>query len=165
MSRVKIALCIGLCFFVNAAYCQMPGGGMSPPDFDAEKAAGIYTYNMEKVIKKLKLKDSPHKKAATEALYVFNIKMSELSAENALMFKQLNNDFDQNVQVAIQRRDRSVMNEVKAEIQAKIPPIRQAVTQEEIVLNEAMASILSEEQNKKWLKYQKQQKGTVNSFP
>ncbi len=158
MSKVKLTLCIGFCLLLRSAYCQMPGGAMSPPDFDAARAAGIFNYDIEKVIKKLKLKDSPLKKEATEALYVYNIKMSELSSEHALTFRKLNDDFDRNVQIAMQRRDPSVMQEVRAEIEANIPPIRQEVAKHEKILNEAMASFLSDEQNKKWLKYQKQKR-------
>jgi hypothetical protein len=51
------------------------------------------------------------------------------------------------------------MDGVKAKIQQLIPPIRKQILAEEQVLNEMMAGILTEKQNKKWLKYQSQKKG------
>jgi hypothetical protein len=50
------------------------------------------------------------------------------------------------------------MKGVKAEIQRIIPPIRMQVLDEEKLLNAAMAKFLTENQNKKWLKYQKGKK-------
>jgi hypothetical protein len=68
-------------------------------------------------------------------------------------------EFDKNVQIAMQRRDRSQMDGVKAKIKQVIPPIRKQVVAEEKVLNDAMAMLLTEKQNVKWLKYQSQKKG------
>jgi hypothetical protein len=66
----------------------------------------------------------------------------ELSIEHASTFQELEDEFDRNVQIAMQRRDRSQMNGVKAKIQQVIPPIRNAGIAEEKVLNDAMAIYL-----------------------
>jgi hypothetical protein len=79
--------------------------------------------------------------------------------EHASTFQELEGEFDRNVQIAMQRRDRSQMNGVKAKIQEVIPPIRMQVAAEEKILNDVMAMLLTEKQNDKWLKYQKQKKG------
>ena len=73
-------------------------------------------------------------------------------------FKELDAEFDRNVQIAMQNRDRSQMNGVKAKIKEIIPPIRKQVAVEEKVLNEEMALVLDDKQNEKWLKYQKRSK-------
>ena len=101
----------------------MPGS-MSPPDFNAEKAAGIYQYDIEKVIKKLKIIDDSAKVKISESLIDYNNKMYELSALHSATFQKLEADFDRNVQIAMRNRDRNQMNGVKAEIQRIIPPIR-----------------------------------------
>jgi hypothetical protein len=36
-----------LCILMSNLYAQMPGN-MTPPDFNAEKAAGIFEYDIEK---------------------------------------------------------------------------------------------------------------------
>jgi hypothetical protein len=53
--------------------------------------------------------------------------MFDLSIEHASTFQELEDEFDRNVQIAMQRRDRSQMNGVKAKIQQVIPPIRMQV--------------------------------------
>ena len=130
-----------------------------PPDFNAQKAAGIFEYDIEKVINKLKISDDTPKEKALVALNAYNNVMLELSFEHASTFKELEKEFDRNVQIAMQRRDRSQMDGVKAKIERIIPPIRMQVAAEEKVLNEAMALILTEKQNDKWLKYQKRKRG------
>lgn len=129
-------------------------GNMSPPDFNAEKAAGIFQYDIEKVIKKLKIIDDSLMAKVTESLNDYNSKMNSLSLLHATTFQELEADFDKNVQIAMRNRDRSQMDGVKAKIQRIIPPIRKQVQEYEELLNSKMANYLTESQNKKWLKYQ-----------
>jgi LytS/YehU family sensor histidine kinase len=146
-----IILSLGI--LMSNLYAQMPGN-MTPPDFNAEKAAGIFQYDIEKVIKKLKIIDDYTKSKVTESLNHYNSKMYELSILHAATFQKLEADFDRNVQIAMRNRDRNQMNGVKAEIQRIIPPIRLQVQNEEKFLNNAMADFLTVKQNKKWLRYQ-----------
>jgi hypothetical protein len=146
-----IILSLGI--LMSNLYAQMPGN-MSPPDFNAEKAAGIFEYDIEKVIKKLKIIDDSTKSKVSESLNQHNSKMYELSILHAATFQKLEADFDRNVQIAMRNRDRYQMNGVKAEIQRIIPPIRMQVQNEEKLLNDAMANYLNEKTYKKWLRYQ-----------
>lgn len=130
-----------------------------PPDFNAKKAAGLITYELGEVINKLKIDELGSRVEIGKALKVYNTKVDELSFANAEAFQELEDEFDRNVQIAMQRRDRSQMDGVKAKIQQVIPPVRKQILAEEQVLNEMMAGILTEKQNKKWLKYQSQRKG------
>lgn len=151
--KIKILLVaiLGLCMSGIKA--------QQPPDFDAEKAAGIFEYDVERVIRKLKISDDSTKQKVSAALHSYNNKMLDLSFEHAATFRALEETFDRNVQIAMQRRDRSQMDGVKATIQEVIPPIKMEVAAEEKILNETMATVLSEQQNRKWLNYQKRQKG------
>ena len=130
-----------------------------PPDFNAKKAAGLITYELDEVVNRLKIKNLNGQIEIGKALKVYNTKADELSFANAATFQELEDEFDRNVQIAMQRRDRSQMDGVKTKIQQVIPPIRKQILAEEKVLNEMMASILTEKQNKKWLRYQSQKKG------
>jgi len=141
---------LGLCISILHA--------QQPPDFNAEKAAGIFEYDIDKVTKKLKISNDSTKQKVSAAIEAYNSKIFELSLEYSSTFKELDDDFDRNVQIAMQRRDRSQMDVVKAKIQQVIPPIRMQVLEEEKVLNDAMAMMLTEKQNSKWLKYQKRKK-------
>jgi len=149
-----MALVLSIGLWVSTLAAQMPGGSMTPPEFNAVKAAGLINYELDEVTKKLKIKEEESQKEVAEALKDYNSKIDELSFEHALTFRDLEADFDKNLAIAMQRRDRSQMSGVKAQIEEVIPPIRKQVAIEEQVLNEAMAEILTEKQNKKWLKYQ-----------
>ena len=154
LKTVLIPLFIVL--FISNISAQYRGGQI--PDFDAEKAAGIFQYESKKVFKKLKVDDKEAKQKVIDALNEYNQKMTQLSFDHAETFKNLENSFDANIKLAIQRRDRGQMDGVKAEIKRTIPPIRRQVQAEEQVLNDAMAATLTEEQYFIWLKYQKKKK-------
>jgi hypothetical protein len=151
--KIQILLVAILSLCISELHAQVP------PDFNAKKAAGLITYELDEVITKLKIKELDSQIEIGKALKVYNTKVDELVFANAATFQQLEDEFDRNVQIAMQRRDRSQMDGVKAKIQQLIPPIRKQILAEEQVLNEMMAGILTEKQNKKWLKYQSQKKG------
>jgi hypothetical protein len=153
MKNTSATIVFGLGILISTLYGQMPGS-MSPPDFNAEKAAGIFQYDIEKVIKKLKIVDDSAKVKISESLIEYNNKMYELSVLHSATFQKLEADFDSNVQIAMRNRDRDQMNGVKAEIQRIIPPIRMKVQKEEKLLNDKMANFLTEKQNNKWIRYQ-----------
>jgi hypothetical protein len=127
-----------------------------PPDFNAQKAAGIFEYDIEEVIKKLNITDEIAKQMISESLKIYNNKMFDLSIEHEQTFKELENEYDHNIKIAMQKKDRSQMDDVKAKIKRVLPPIRKQVVAEEKILNDALAMVLSQKQNDKWLKYQKQ---------
>ena len=150
-TQILLVAILGLCIpEINA---------QQPPDFNAKKAAGLINYELDEVVAKLKIEDLDSRIEIGKALKKYNTKVDELSFANATTFKDLEAEFDRNVKIAMQRRDRSQMNGVKTKIQQVIPPIRNQILSEELVLNKMMASILTKKQNKKWLKYQSQQKG------
>jgi NurA-like 5'-3' nuclease len=149
MKKSISTILLGLGILISNLY-----GQMSPPNFNAEKAAGIFQYDIEKVIKKMKIIDDSLIAKVTESLNDYNSKMDSLSLIHATTFQELEADFDKNVQIAMRNRDRSQMDGVKAKIQRIIPPIRKQVQEYEELLNSKMANYLTESQNKKWLKYQ-----------
>ncbi|MEM9717794.1 MAG: hypothetical protein AAGA10_01005 [Bacteroidota bacterium] len=159
MSKHRITLMLCLSLLASLSIGQMAGGGMAPPEFHAEKAAGIFYYDADQVIKKMKITDEQDKLKVIEALFAYNGKMSELSTENAPVFRELENEFNRNVKIAMQNRDRSQMDGVREKIKGTIPPIKMQVFEVEKVLNNTMRLILSDKQNKKWLKYQGRKKG------
>lgn len=69
--KIQILLVAILCLCTSATHAQQP------PDFDAEKAASIFYYDIEQVIKKLKIStDGMDNKKVTEALMTYNNKTS-----------------------------------------------------------------------------------------
>ena len=142
----------------------MPGSRNSPPKLNAIKKARIVTYDTEKVIKKLKIKENSIAEETSTHFQTYNLEMENLLSLHSATLVDLDKEFDKNVKIAIQNRDRSQMSGVKKKIRQTIPPIRNEVNEHEKVLNEALESILTEKQNKKWLKYQKRKNPNTPHF-
>ncbi|MBT4919337.1 MAG: hypothetical protein HON09_07690 [Flavobacteriaceae bacterium] len=137
---------------------------MSPPEFNAIEKARIITYDTEKVIKKLKITEDSISKEISKYMATYNNEMNNLLLLHSKTLADLEKEFDKNVKIAIQNRDRSQMSGMKIKIKKIIPPIRYEVFEHEKVLNEALESILTEKQNNKWLKYQKQHNPNSTTF-
>ena len=116
---------------------------------------------MPKVQKRLKLEEIQID-SVTQFLNSFNFKMEEISLKNSVIFRKLNEDFDNNVQLAISQRNPAVMDGVKASIKNTIPPIAEEVQREEENLTARLKEILSGSQFDKWLKYQRRSKPRTN---
>ena len=108
------------------------------------------------MIKKLKITKESTTKEIVKQLQDYNAKMDELLVLHSKTLEDLKIEFSKNIQIAIQNRDRTQMSEVRNMLKEIIPPIRQEADEYKKVLNKSLESILSEKQNKKWLKYQKQ---------
>ncbi|SEJ66101.1 hypothetical protein SAMN05192553_107140 [Cyclobacterium xiamenense] len=148
-----------LSLYGNTIFAQM-----SPPDFDAAEAAGLIKYDSESVIKKLKIQEDSIIILVSKHIQTYNQEMDNLIFIYGNTLKELENEFDRNVKIAFQNRDRSQMDGVKAKIKQTIPPIRYEVNEFEKTLNESLAQILTEKENNKWLKYQKSKKPSIGNF-
>jgi len=156
INRSNTLLLILFSIVGQSLLAQMPGGRMSPPKLNAIEKARLVTYDTEKVIKKLKITEDSITKEVSNHIAAYNSKMDNLLLLHSQTLRDLEKEFDRNVKIAMQNRDRSQMSGVKNKIKQIIPPIRYEVSKHEKVLNEAFKSILTEKQFKKWLKYQKQ---------
>ncbi len=145
--------------FGNPLFAQM-----SSPDFNAVEAAGLIKYDSDKVIRKLKIQEDSIKTELSEYIQAYNQEMDNLLLIHGNTFVELENEFDRNVKIAFQNRDRSQMDGVKAKIKQIIPPVRYEVNEFEKALNESLAQILTEKENKKWLRYQKSRNPSNGNF-
>ena len=134
----------------------------TPKKFKASEVAGLFFYDIKKVVKKLKIKDDNKKTSFSKLLRDYNFKIKEIKLINADKFKK----FDKLVNAEMQLRRNSGNHRTKNDdnggirekVQEFIRPIRQKVREKENSLNEDLAKILSKKQNKKWLKLQKNKK-------
>lgn len=131
-------------------------GGQERAKFDASKAAGIFEYSSKKVLKKLKLKknDSISEKIS-ESIEIYNTEINKIKVANKDLFEGLDIVVNQNMDAAMKNRNRELMRETMGMIQEKLKPIKDEIKAHQDVLNASMASILKEDQNEKWLSYQK----------
>ena len=142
--------------FGSTLLAQSARIGFAAQEFNSLKMAGIIKHDAQKVIKKLKITEESTTKEIVKHLQDYNAKMDELSVIHSKTLEDLKIEFSKKMQIAIQNRDRGQMSEVRDMLKEIIPPIRQEVNEYRKVLNESLESILSEKQNKKWLKHQKQ---------
>lgn len=147
--RLKfVILLFTIGFFGNSLFAQM-----SPPDFNAIETAGLIKYDSDKVIRKLKILEDSVKRLVSKHIQTFNQEMDNLLLIHGNSLEDLEKEFDKNVKIAIQNRDRSQMEGVKDKIEKIIPPIRLEVQKHKDVLNEGMKLLLTDKQYRKWLRF------------
>ena len=161
---MKKLLFILITFLSFNLFAQPPGGGGQRGQntesnkvkeirkFSANDAAGIFYYDIDEVIKKIKVKDDDKKYAVTKAFRNYNFKIKEISFLNTEKFA----DLDIFVNSLSKEKDSEANKEIREKVREAIRPIKDSVHQKEKELNEVLLTILSEKQYNKWLKYQKQ---------
>jgi len=155
----------------SLCFAQRPNGGRrgnnntgqatkqpSTPKFESVKVAGILKYDAKKVLKKLKLKKSDSiSKVVTSHINIYNTEIEKIKATHKDLFEALDIVVNQNMEAAIKTRNREGMQETRKMIDEKLNPIREDVITHQNQLNSSFETILKEEQNTKWLEYQKSQ--------
>ncbi len=168
MKKVFIIAVLLLHLGLNA---QPPGGGggRSPQNqnrqgekseikkFKATEVAGIFYYNTERVVKKLKVKKEEKKFPIIKALRDYNFKVKEILFLNFVQFS----DLDILVNSMSKGNDNEARLEMRKKVEGVIRPIRDRVHENEKELNLILKGFLSEKQFKKWLKYQKKKKDSL----
>lgn len=160
MKRIIVFLVL---FQLTFSFAQGRGGqqrgNMKIPKFEAAKVAGIFQYDSKKVLKKLKLKQKDSLGISVEAhIITYNSEIEIIANANKDLLDGLDVVVNQNMKSAIQNRDRAALMETRKMTVEKIKPIKDDIRKHEEQLNLALEALLSEEQNKKWLSYQKFQK-------
>ena len=179
MKNIFIVLIIFLTFNL---YAQPPGGGggrrsqgQNPQSeqsqevkkFSASDAAGLFYYDIEKVVKKIKVKDEKSQYAVKKALRNYNFRIKEILFLNSENLSGLDLVISSLPKPSKEERnqsseDKSAENNDRRKIIGNIiGPIRKEVKVHETELNQILEDILSEKQQKKWLKYQKSKKESL----
>ncbi|WP_298496561.1 hypothetical protein [uncultured Algibacter sp.] len=161
------------------------GGGMQErqerPEFNASQIAGIFSYDDNEAVKKIKIKRKEKELILNvkKAINKYNNNIQEIALLNKDNFDTLNVFVNNIMKFAMTNRgqqqsnsgmqrgggmqddydmqnndSRDVMRNVMRLSKEKIKPAKMAVNKEEIKLNKKLESILDEKQYQKWLKYQ-----------
>lgn len=169
MKHLFFATLLLVSSFIFSQGMRNGGGGMNQQnrqgetrevqEFNASDAAGIFYYETDEVIKKIKVKDDQLKFKVKKALSNYNFKIKEIAFLNSVKL----NDLDK---LMAAMRDSQPTNlqdnssnsderqNMRKAIGKVIRPIKDEILSNEEVLNKTLEEILSEKQNKKWLKYQ-----------
>lgn len=163
------------------------GGGRSPQnqnnqggqqrevrEFKAIDVAGIFYYDVEEVVMKIKIKNQSSQNLVQKALRDYNFKVKEIAFLNSDKFKDLDEAMNSLKRVNRRQGNRNLNNVedienpitnkrdgVRGKVQNIIGPVRNEIREHEELLNEILENTLSEKQNKKWLKYQKKKKDSL----
>jgi hypothetical protein len=167
---MKKILFILVTFLTVNLFAQPPGGarrkqGQKPKTdqtkkikkFSSSDVAGVFYYDIEKVIKKLKVKNEKKKYSIEKALKNYNFKVKEISFLNSEKFT----DFDLVLDAASKTNDRKGTMAMRKKVVEVIRPIRDSIYANEKELNKTLENLLSEKQQKKWLKHQKKKKQSL----
>jgi hypothetical protein len=139
-------------------------------EFKASDVAGVFYYDIDKVLKKLKIKDEAAKTSTSKFLKEYNFKIREISFLNSTKFKEY--DVIINALPKQTRESRNQYSEdsengsekkkdIRKKVRDLIRPVKEKVLSYENELNKALQEVLSKKQEKKWMKYQKKQKEKI----
>ncbi|QXP68395.1 hypothetical protein [Polaribacter sp. AHE13PA] len=159
-------LLILVTFLTFNLFAQPPGGGgggrsqgqrpqsnevKEVKKFSANDVAGLFYYDIDEVIKKIKVKDEEKQYSVKKALKNYNFRIKEIKFLNSAKFS----DLDIFMNSMTKEKDNDASQEMRKKVEEIIRPVRDSVHEYEKELNEILVGILSEKQQKKWLKYQK----------
>lgn len=127
--------------------------------FDASEVAGIFYYDISKVVKKLKIKDDVVATQVRKSLRNYNFKVKEIALINKQNFDDLNAIMKtartaNRPDVTIENNSQNNNPNIREKVGGIIRPIRVKISTLEETLNAELAAVLSEKQDKKWIKYQ-----------
>ncbi len=148
---------------------QNRGGGQQQqrqerPKFDASKFAGVFNYDIDKAIKKIKIKKKNEALVTNVSSEIakYNNAINEIALLNKENFDTLNvymNDVMKSIQAS---GDRSKMKDIRGLVREKLQPVIVSVMLEETKLNKSLKVLLDENQLRRWKSYQKEIKIELN---
>lgn len=135
---------------------------LKPVKFDAYRAAGIVYHDIDDVLKRLKIKKDKTLQANVEqAILTYHHRLEEIGLINKDNFDTLNVYMNTVARPMQQGENLDEIQETRAEVRAKIRPVRRSVMQEEKKLNESMTALLDQKQLKRWENYLKEFKASL----
>lgn len=119
-------------------------------------AAGIFYYDIDEAIKKVKIKDEGIERSFVKALRKYNDRVGEISFVNTKAFDEIDALMESQMNNGQGRpgSPREILQDYE-ELKDVVPNARREVNTAERALNEELEEVLSEKQLKKWAKYQR----------
>ena len=160
MKKIIFAVLVLQNVFFYAQQNQGQSGNQKPPEFKASDISGIFYYEQEEVVSKIKIKDEDKEHFVIKALRKYNHKIKEISFLNTKNFKEV--DALVNAMLNSSKTAPSELEEgKKIDVRGVLDAVRKEVQSNEKKLNETMEGVLTKKQQKKWLKYQKKKKRSL----
>ncbi len=122
--------------------------------FDASKVVGIFYYEEDRAIKKIKIKQKELKYRVKKAIISYNSKINEISFLKNAELKGVTDL----VNATKRSTNREALRDFRMRVNKVLSPIRDSIQGLEKRLNENLKEQLSKKQFKNWLKHQKKKK-------
>ena len=154
LTRLAMLLC-------GSTFLGFSQGTPVAQKFDAATQVGIFYYEEEKAIQKMKVKQKALKYTVKREIIAYNSKIKEISFLKSAELNEVNtiiNSTNLNT-------DRTLLADLRTRIQKVMNPIKDSIKSFETRLNSDLKKQLSNKQYKNWLKYQKRKKREMQPKP
>jgi uncharacterized protein YoxC len=126
------------------------------PKFEVEKYLGIIVYNIKKTAKKSSIKlSSKQGKEFNKVLTKFNKDIKGITRINSFLLRSTKEMVENFQKKAIESGDYSNQMSIHKKMNERLKQIVETLREEDKKLDETMKVLLSENQYKKWIKYNK----------
>ena len=136
---------------------RTPGltSAQNQPNFNVEKAVGLTIYDLERVTKKVGIKESADNyKKVISIFNKFNKEQREVLRINSFSFSQAKIKIEAAQKSVMENRDYSVLEKAYKEVSEGFKPVSEGIKAREKALDESLKPVLSAKQFKKWKKLQ-----------
>lgn len=133
---------------------QVQGNQMGQAQMNPENMAGIFMYDSEDVLKKIKIKETKKQQVITKAITKYNNKINELKAFNYETFSNVKTFLDKKRNEAMLNQDNVTLKEAKIQANEMLKPIIEKVQKEQAFINSIFKTALTPKEYNSWLKYQ-----------
>ena len=129
-----------------------------PPEFNVEKAIGLNFYDVEKVLNKMKIKNSDANYTSLVSLFEnFNKELKDYSRINSFSFSEAKKTIEAAQKKSMDSQDYSFVQKAYLKIIEDLKPAINLVKEKNEELDKNLKGLLSEKQFSKWEKYKKKQ--------
>jgi hypothetical protein len=170
MKKIILLLILGCSFTTNAQFGndqrngqrqRRIGASQTPqkapkPKFEVEKFLGIIVYDIKKGAKKSSIKlSSKEGKEFSKVLTKFNKDIKGIIRINSFSLRETKEMVESFQKKSMESGDFSDQMNVQKKMNERLKPIAKTLREEDIKLDKTMKGLLSKNQYKKWIKYNK----------
>ena len=121
---------------------------------DVEKAVGLTFYNIEKVAKKIGVKKASKTFDKLASIFnSFNRELKQVKRINTFLFSEGKSKMEAAQKEAMKNRDFSALQKANKEVTESFKPIIKVIEEKEEKLDTDIEKVLTDKQQKKWVKY------------
>lgn len=135
---------------------RQPRAAQQPraPKIDVEKAVGLTFYNIEKVAKKIGVKKSSETFDKLASIFnSFNRELKQVKRINTFLFSEGKSKMEAAQKEAMKNRDFNALQKANKEVTESFKPIIKVIEEKEEKLDTDIEKVLTDKQQKKWVKY------------